>query len=134
MKQIKDFVKGKAKKHGKKFSLFLIIGVFKTLISISLNWLFIDIMHLWALFGSTLATAIVFFITYYTYIAAKVIKPSFLKYTSTTISFNIITIGLIWVLVDFAGFSGALSSTIVIGSLFILRYLFFNKIGLIHHG
>lgn len=128
------FVKNKVKKHSKKFSLFLSIGIFKTIFSIWLTWLVIDIMHINALVGSTIVVVVAFFITYWSYIIAKMIKPRFLKYAYATIGFNIASILLIWFFVDFIGLSGALSSTIVIGILFILRYIFFNKVGLIQHG
>jgi len=122
------------KKHSKKFSLFLVIGIFKTILTIMLTWLIIDILKTKALLGSTVVVILVFFITYATYVITKVIKPRFIRYASATIGFNISTILLIWFFVDFIGFSGALSSAIVIGALFIIRYAFFNKIGLIDNG
>jgi len=126
-------VKKIVRKHGKKFSLFLLIGVFKAIFLISLTWLFIDVLHINALLASTIVVAIVFFITYFAYVIAEVIKTRFLKYMSATIGFNIAAVLLTWFFVDFIGFSGVLSSIIVVGTLFISRYLFFNKIGLIHH-
>lgn len=132
-KKVKHFVKSKVKKHSKKFSLFLIIGCFKAIIVILLNWIAIDILNIWALPGSTMVIIIAFLVTYMMYTKTKVIKPSFLKYTSTTFSFNIAVILAIWFLVDFVGLSGALSSTVIIAIQFGLRYLLLNKIGLIHH-
>lgn len=129
----KEEIKKKMKKYSKKFSLFFLIGVFKTIFSIWLMWVIIDILRINALIGSTIVVVITFFITYWSYIIAKVIEPRFLKYASATIGFNIATILLIWFFVDFIGLSGALSSAIVIGILFILRYLFFSKIGLIQN-
>jgi hypothetical protein len=129
-----NFVKKNVKKHGKKFSLFLFIGILKAILLIALNWLVLDILHVWALLGSTIVIVTIFFVTYFAYVITKVIKPSFSKYTSATVVFNITTILLIWFFVDFIGFSGALSSAIVVGFLFILRYIFFNKIGLIQYG
>jgi O-antigen/teichoic acid export membrane protein len=128
-----NFVKKKVKKHSKKFSLFFIIGIFKSILFIVFNWLIIDILHINALIGSTTVLIIVSIITYILYIATKVIKKSIIKYVSTIIGFNIIVILAIWFLVDFMGFSGAFSSTIVVGIQFVLKYLVFNKIGLINH-
>jgi len=129
-----DFVKNKVKKHGKKFSLFIIIGIFKTILIIALSWLFIDVLSIKALIGSTISVFFVFFITYFAYVITKVMKPRFITYMSTTTGFNIIAILLIWFFVDFVKLSGASSSTIVSGALFLIRYLFFNKMGLIYHG
>ncbi len=129
-----NLIKNKVKKHGKKFPLFLIIGVVKTMLTIGLTWLLIDILNIGALLGSTIVVIIIFFVTYIMYIITKVIKPEFIKYTYATMGFNIATILLIWFSVDFVGFSGAFGSTIVTGTLFIIRYIFLNKIGLIHHG
>jgi len=129
MKNIKDVVK----KHSKKFSLFILIGIFKAIYVIGLSWLLIDFLNIWSLLSSTIVTISGFFIVYFTYVTTKVIKPAFAKYASTTISFNLAYILLVWLLVDFMGLSGFFSSTIVTGSLFLLRYLFFNKIGLIKY-
>jgi len=129
-----NFIKRKVKKHTKKFSMFILIGILKSLAIVLLSWIIIDLLKVKALIASTVIITIMFFLTYLAYIKAKVIKPRFLRYTSATISFSIATIMLIWFFVDFMGFSGALSSMIVVGTLFIVRYLFFNIIGLIHHG
>lgn len=129
-----NFIKNKVRKHSKKFSLFLIIGIFKTAITIALTWLLIDILKISTLLVSTTVITLIFFITYFTYVITKIIKPKFIKYASATIGFNVTTILLIWLLVDFMEFSGVLSSIMVIGVLFIIRYVFFNKIGLINHG
>ena len=131
MKKIKDYFKRKIRRHGKKFSLFFLIGIFKTTLTIGLSWLFIDVLQIWVLVGSTLVVIIEFFLAYLAYLVTKVIKPGFLKYTSAIIVFNIAFILLTWFFVDFIGFSGLLSSAIVVGALFLLRYYFFNKIGLI---
>lgn len=133
MKKIKDYFKRKIGRHGKKFLLFFLIGIFKAVIIIGLSWWFIDILSIGALLGSTLVVVIAFFFTYILYLATKVIKPEFLKYTSAFIVFNTATIILIWFFVDFIGFSGLLSSAIVSCGLVLLRYHFFNKIGLILH-
>lgn len=128
-----NFIKKKVKKHSKKFSLFVFIGIIKAILLISLNWLILDILHVNTLLGSTTTIIIIFFFTYFAYTATKIIKPRFLKYASAAISFNIAIILLIWFFVDFIGFSVVSSSAITIGLQFIVRYLFFNKIGLIQH-
>ncbi len=133
MRKVIDFVGKKTKKHSKKFSSFLLIGIFKMPLSIGLTWLFIDILQIQALLGSIMAVVTGFFLVYFFYVKTKVIKPALMKYASATIGFNIVNILLVWVLVDFVGLSGALSSTIVIGLLFIFRYVFFSKIGLIQY-
>ncbi len=129
-----NFIKRAVKKHTKKFSLFMVVGIIKTILSILLTGLFIDILKLDALFSSTAVVVIVFFITYMIYVSTKLVKPQFMKYTSATIGFNIATILLIWILVDYVGLSGFISSAIVTITSFVLRYLFFNIIGLIRHG
>ena len=133
MKRLKDYLADKTKKHGRKFTLFFVIGMVKMPVTVLLNWLLIDRLHVWALFGSAITTAAVVGITYIAYVATKVMKPAFLKYIYTNIAFNILTILLTWVLVDFAGLSGAVSSLIIV-ALFLLRYASFNKMGLIEHG
>ena len=55
-------IKHLVKKHSKKFSLFFIIGMFKVVWIVGLNWLLIDILLIRALIGSTITTTSVFFI------------------------------------------------------------------------
>lgn len=119
------------KNHSKKFTIFFIIGILKSVLGVFLAWLFIDILHIWALLGSALVTTIVFFLTYVAYVITKVIQRDFFKYFYATLFFNLLTIVFIWIFVDFLGFTGLVSSLIVMAGLFILRYLFFNKIGLL---
>ena len=133
MERIKDYFKAKIRRHWKKFSLFSFVGIFKIMLTISLSWFFIDFLKIWALIGSTLVVLTEFFITYILYLTTKVIKPEFVKYTSAFIVFNIAAIILIWLFVDFVGFSGLVSSAIVVGALFVLRYYCYNRIGLIQY-
>lgn len=134
MKSAEAFIRNKVRKHGKKFSLFLGIGILKSVFTIALSWLLIDIMSMKAIIGSTIVVVTVFILTYFTYVFLQVVKQAFLKYASTTVGFNIATILLITFFVDYVGLSGAVSSAVVAGLLFALRYLTFNKIGVINHG
>ena len=134
MSKLKNIVKNKVKKHSKKFSQFLVIGILKTIFFIYLSWLFIDNLKLPGWIGSMLAIVIVVIFTYLTYRVLKVIKSGFIKYILATFIFNIVTILAITLFVDVIGLTGAMSSTIVSGFLLVIRYTFLNKIGMIQYG
>lgn len=131
MRRLVHKAKQTVKEHGKLFSIFVLIGLAKSVLTIAMAWLLIDIIGLSGFIGSTITTVIMFFVTYYSYVFLKVVKPRFAVYAPITITFNILQIILITLLVDYFYISGALSSAIVLTSLFFIRYVMFRKIGLI---
>ncbi|MBS3135518.1 hypothetical protein J4401_00995 [Candidatus Woesearchaeota archaeon] len=126
-----EYIKGKVHRHGKKFSIFAVIGAFKGALTVFLSWLMIDFLKLQTFTASIIIVATMFFIAYFIYVITGIIKQEFIKYLSATIVFDITIVFGIWLLVDILRFSGAISSAIVIGFLFVVRYAFFGKIGLL---
>jgi len=124
-------IKNAASAHGKKFSLFVFIGILKTVFTIALNGVLIDVFGISAFFGSSITAIIVFAGTYFAYVFCNVIKPKFMEYSVSTVGFIILQVVLISLMVYFLGISGTLSSAIVIVVLFVLRYAFFRNIGII---
>jgi|SRR3989344_864041 len=124
-------IKSTARKHGGKFSLFVFIGILKTVFTIALNGALIDVLGISAFFGSSITAIIVFVGTYFAYVYSDVIKPKFIEYSVSTIGFIILQVVLISMMVYFGGLGGALSSAIVIAVLFVARYIFFRNIGMI---
>jgi hypothetical protein len=118
-------------KTGKNFAKYFIVGSIFTLLSIFLMWFFIDIAKFSGLIGSTIATAIIFVGKYYGSVFIGLIKPKFIKYSSTAIVFSLLTIFFMWLMVDILGISAIISSSVVTISLFLLRFLSFYFVGII---
>ena len=133
MEKAKEYVRKKVEKHKRKFSAFLLVGILKTVFTIFITWLIIDILKVKALIGSILVGVIIFLLTYVSYVMVNVIKARFIRYTIATVSLNIIMVFLIWFFVDIVGLTGAFSSAISVVALFLIRYLLFNLMGLIKH-
>lgn len=61
----------------------------------------------------------------------EVRKHSFFKYTWVGALFTVLNIFLLWLFIDVLNVSTIIASTIIVGGLFILKYIFYKLIGLI---
>jgi len=57
------------------------------------------------------------------------LEKSFLHYFWTGIVFTILNVFLLWLLIDIFQLHTVLASTVVVGSLFIMRYVVYRKFG-----
>ena len=118
-------------KTGKNFVKYSVIGGIFTILSIFLMWFFIDIFKFSGLIGSAIPTILLFFGKYYASVFVDLIKPKFIKYSSTAIVFSLLTIFFMWLMVDVFSISAIVSSSAVTITLFVFRFLSFYFIGII---
>ena len=132
--KLSSLIKSKLAKHKTTLPKFLFIGVVKTFSAIFLNWLFIDILKMDALVGSSIAYILVFIGTYIAYVMSKTIHKGFIKYTIVVAAFNLLAIAMVTVMVKYGGFAGFSSSSITTAVLVLLRYIVLHKFGIINTG
>ncbi len=119
------------KKHIKNFSKFCFIGFIWTLLNIFLMWLTIDIIKMPTAIGSTIVVLFLFVTRFYVYVLIRLIYPKFIKYSVTNISFALANIILVWTFIDIFKIPTVISSAVVVYGLFIIKFIVFNKVGLI---
>ena len=116
---------------GKNFAKYLFIGIIFTFITIFLMWFVIDFIGIKTIIGASIVIVLVFFTKYYSYRLTGFMKKEFLKYASTSIGFSIANVILMWLFVDIFLIATVISSTIIVYSLFILRFIVFYMAGLV---
>lgn len=119
------------KKYAKNFTKYMVVGLIWTLLNVVFMWFFIDVFKFTALTGSTI---VVFFLVigkYFAYVFINLIRKNFLKYISTVIGFSLANIFFMWLAVDIMKFSTVISSAVIVATLFMLRFVMFNLIGLV---
>ncbi len=120
------------KKVLKQFSIFTYIGLLWTVISVFLMWLLIDVTGMPGWLGSAVVTTFTLFGKFYHYIYVRLISKNILKFLGTNMTISILTVFLISLFVDVFHFKAVYSSPIVIGFLFVLKFVIFKKIKLIN--
>jgi len=131
MKILKRITNHKYYMHTKNFSKYLFVGISWSFLNIFLMWLFIDYLKLPTIYGASVVVVILLISKFYAYRLIGFMENKFLKYASTAIGFYLANIFFMWLFVDIVGLSTVISSTIIVFSLFILRFLTFYKVGLI---
>ncbi len=121
------------RKHAKNFTKYSIIGVIWTLLNVTFMWMFIDALKFTALIGSTIVVVVLIIMKYFAYVLWHMIHGKFFKYLSTVIVFNIANVALMWLAVDIMSFPTIISSVIIVSSLFLLKFVTFNLVGLVKH-
>lgn len=113
------------------FIKFVIIGVIWSGINVLLMWVSVDILHIYAYIASTAAIVIVHLGRYYSYLAIKLIHPKFWKFTYTNINFTIGNIILMTLAIDVLNINTLISSIVIVGGLFALKFFTYKKINMI---
>lgn len=113
------------------FGKFLSVGVVWAVLTMLFTSFLIDVLGFSGFWGSTMVVVIAFFGRYYHYLAIKLIHAQFLKYTAANIFFPLLTIAFISLLVDYFSVAGWVASSVVIGTLFLAKFIVFQMIGLI---
>ena len=120
-------------KHSASFSKFTFVGgVFYFLATIG-NGFAIDYLRMDALTGASIVMGILFILKYWAYRLVGVMNADFLTYCLGSIVMTLLGVLFVWLLVDFVGLTGAVSTVIIYGSIFVLRYFAFSKLKLIKH-
>jgi|ETN02SMinimDraft_2_1059926.scaffolds.fasta_scaffold94144_1 hypothetical protein len=115
------------KKHGRNFGKYMFIGITWISLNIFFMWFSIDFIGLPTLIGSTIVVSILFVSKFYAYKLIKLFKLTFKEYFTIAIGFNLANILLMWLFVDTIKLPTVPSSTVIILTLFVLRYITFNK-------
>lgn len=114
-----------------KFALYVFVGIVFVILNIILLWLVIDLLKVPTWFGSSAVTIFLFITKYYSYVAIKLFNKNFIKYAATNVFYSILTIPLVSLSIDFLKIPTLISSSLIVGGMFILRFGTFKKIGLI---
>ena len=114
-----------------QFSKYSLVGIIATVLNISLMWLFIDILN----FNTKIIAAIViialFFLKFYMYIAINLMHNRLDKFFYVNSVSAFLNWLFMWIFVDFLGISAVISSSIIVITLFVLRFIIFKIIKLI---
>tara|TARA_Y100000310_G_C20703195_1_gene832031 strand:- start:7637 stop:8017 length:381 start_codon:yes stop_codon:yes gene_type:complete len=115
----------------KGFGKFLIVGIFWTGLYIFLAWFLIDLMGIYAAIASVIIVIMGLVLRFYLYVLMRLIKKEFLKFVSANLLFSVLTVVLMTITIDMMKIPTLIVSPIIIGVLFILKFIFFIKIKLI---
>jgi len=113
-------------KHTIDFSKYTIIGILVTAGNIFLMWLFIDIFKISTLIASSLVVIGLHIVKFISYHMVNLIKKQFIKFTIIQLTFGLFNIIGVWFMIDILKLPTVFSSTVIIGLLFILRFLTFK--------
>ena len=128
---IEKIVNHKYYKKGKDFSKYSFIGVLWTTLNIFFMWLMIDMLKFPTVYSAFAVVTTLFVGKFYAYRLIGFMENNFLKYASTVIGFQVANIFFMWLFVDIFKWKAVVSSAIIVTTLFVLRFVVFNKVGLI---
>jgi len=74
-----------------------------------------------------------FFAKYWAYRTTGVMHAAFGKYCLGSAAMTLLGILVIWLLVDFANLTGAISTVLAYGTIFVGRYVAFHKLKILNH-
>ena len=130
-KYLQNLRKNKYYQKHKNFGKYVFVGAVTSVLNIFLMWLLIDKMDLSTVIGSSIAVVIIFFFKFYSYVLIKMMKSKFITYTLITVAFGIINVAAMWLMVDKLHFTVIVSSTAIVIALFLIRFIAFDKLGLL---
>ncbi len=113
------------------FSKFTFIGIIASILNILFVWLFIDIFNIKTIISVSLVVAVIFLLKFYLYILIRLIKGQFLKYTFIQVISALLNIVLTWFFIDILLIPTVIATTMVVGGLFIIRFILFKVTRLI---
>tara|TARA_Y100000310_G_C20071621_1_gene529670 strand:- start:175 stop:546 length:372 start_codon:yes stop_codon:yes gene_type:complete len=121
----------KYKKISKNFGKFLFGGIIWTILSIFLAWFLIDYRGMLAAIASSIIVIVGIVLRFYFYTGIGLIKKQFLKFASANILFSVLIIVFMTLSIDIMKIPTLIATPIIIGGLFIFKFLFFIKVRLI---
>lgn len=113
------------------FSIFSLIGAVFFVLAVGLNSLAIDVMGLNPALAPLGVISALFVVKYYCYLAARIIVPSFWRYTLANFAVTLLSTLTIWLLVRYGGMSGGVSTGLALGFFFIFRYFVLHSCNVI---
>jgi len=119
------------------FSKYTFIGVIVTILGIFLTWFLIDIFVINTIIARFSVLASLHFVKFFSYRIAKLFSRrklghiQFIIYTVTVGFCYLLDIFLVWLLIDIFHIKTVISVTLVIGGLFLLRFILFKATHLI---
>ena len=117
--------------HVLQFSKYTTLGFFCSLINVGFIFLFVDILKIETLFSVTLVVFSVIIIKFLLYKKFKLLKNNIVAYLLVQFLAALANILFVWLLIDVFNIETVLAASSVIIILFMLRYLAFDKLGLI---
>ena len=114
-----------------QFSKYLMVGIIVTLLNILFMWLAIDILKFETKISAAIILIFLFFAKFYTYVTVNLIHKNFYKFMIINIISIILNWFFSWILIDFIGISAAITSMMIVTTLFILRFIGFKIIGIL---
>ena len=115
----------------KGFGKFLFGGVIWSVLSVFLLWFFIDYIGMYASVASVIIVITGIILRFYLYVLMRLIKKEFLKFVSANLLFSVSMVVLMTLAIDVMKMPTLIVSPIIIGGLFILKFIFLIKIKMI---
>ncbi len=115
----------------RKIAKFLIVGGLGAILNVFLVWFFVDFLIISPFLAAILAIVLTQICKYGGYRLIGLFNKGIIKYLIAGNLFNILNIFGMWLLIDLLKLSSLIGATIVVSLLFILRFIFFDRIGLI---
>ena len=112
-----------------QFSKYTILGIVASIINIGYMWLFVDVLQQNTIIHATLITIILFFAKYYGYIYTNLLHKGMKEFFMVQVVSGILNIILNWIVIDFIGLNALIGTTIVVGILFVGRFIMFKMMG-----
>ena len=116
------------KKHTINFSKYTLVGGLATLFNIFFVWLLIDVFNIVTAVASGAVVLCVILFKFYSYISIGLIKNNPLKFIFIQILSGVLNVFLTWVFIDIFLIPTVISTIVVVGGLFLARYVFFQYI------
>ncbi|MFC2134811.1 hypothetical protein ACFLTH_09355 [Bacteroidota bacterium] len=114
------------KKHKINFSKFTVVGIIASLLNIFFVWFFIDIMFMETVVATTIVVGAIFFLKFYLYNVISLIKKQFLKYAFIQVISALLNIFFTWLFIDIFLIPTIIATILVVGGLFLTRFVLFN--------
>jgi putative flippase GtrA len=113
------------------FSKYLGIGVSATLLNIGLLSLLVDLLDLNVAISTAFVVTMVFFYKFHAYVHIQLLHPQLGKFFMISGTSAILNGVFTWAIIEMGGMPAYIGSTIVIGTLFVLRFVAFKWLGMI---
>jgi predicted neutral ceramidase superfamily lipid hydrolase len=118
----------KSRKLGAKFYSFMFIGFVWSIISVVLMWLLIDVLSFAGWLGSGIIVTIALFGKYFHYTYIGLMRHKFVKFIAINASYSLFVVLFMGLAVDVFSFPAKYASPVIIGFVFIFKFLTFEML------
>ena len=101
------------------------------MLAVGLNGIAIDVFRLSPAIAPFAIMSALFFAKYYASLLSRVIVPRFWRYTAANLTVTLLSAVTIWLMVEYGGLSGGLSTAIALGFFFVVRYAVLHSVNVI---